>query len=71
MTIDYETVATGASSTCEKNKCKNKEGVYKSAAGWYIGYSCEDCGPWSRESGYYSTREKAETAINSNAYGRI
>jgi hypothetical protein len=33
--------------------------VCQSAAGWYLGYFCPDCGPWSRETGYYATREEA------------
>jgi hypothetical protein len=32
--------------------------VCESAAGFYIGRWC-DCGPYSRESGYYPTREAA------------
>jgi len=27
--------------------------VQQSAAGYYLGYFCENCGPYSRESGYY------------------
>jgi len=29
------------------------------AHGWYIGYSCHECGYWSRESGYYLTEQAA------------
>jgi len=32
--------------------------VLKSAAGWYLGTSC-DCGPYSRESRYFKTKEQA------------
>ena len=45
--------------------------VQKSAAGYYLGYFCYGveesgpCGPISRESGYYRTREEARADINS------
>jgi len=31
-----------------------------SNAGYYLGYFCDRCGPYSRETGYYATREEAE-----------
>lgn len=31
-----------------------------STAGYYLGYYCDSCGPYSRETGYYRTREEAE-----------
>lgn len=34
--------------------------VCKSNAGYYLGYYCECCGPYSRETGYFKTREIAE-----------
>jgi len=34
--------------------------VCRSAAGYYLGYWCPQCGPYSRESGYYATSEEAE-----------
>ena len=36
--------------------------VCESAAGFYIGRWC-DCGPYSRESGYYPTREAAQADL--------
>ena len=27
--------------------------VLRSAAGYYLGYSCPDCGPWSRETSHF------------------
>lgn len=36
--------------------------ICRSAAGYYVGSMC-DCGPYSRESGYYRTYEKAEAAL--------
>lgn len=45
--------------------------VQRSAAGFYLGYFCPQCGPWSRESGYFATREEAEKALaNPSAYFR-
>lgn len=37
--------------------------VMASAAGYYVGTSC-DCGPYSRESGYYKTREEVQGLLN-------
>jgi hypothetical protein len=36
--------------------------VLKSAAGYYIGRFC-DCGPYSRDSGYFNTSEDAEAML--------
>ncbi len=33
------------------------------AAGYYLGYFCPDCGPYSRETGYFPTREQAEKQL--------
>ncbi len=41
-----------------------------SAVGYYIGFFCPHCGPYSREGGYYPTREDAEWALNNGNYGR-
>jgi len=43
--------------------------VMRSAAGWYIGTAC-DCGPYSRESGYYNLVSDADFALQHNSYGR-
>lgn len=37
--------------------------VQHSAAGYYLGYFCPNCGPYSRETGYYKAREKAEEEL--------
>lgn len=37
--------------------------VLRSAAGYYIGTACS-CGPYSRESGYYSSREEAQRDLD-------
>lgn len=44
--------------------------VCVSAAGFYIGFSCPNCGPYSRESGYFPSREEADQALSSGYYGR-
>ena len=44
--------------------------VLCSAAGYYIGFFCPNCGPYSRESSYYASREEAEQTLNSGFYGR-
>jgi hypothetical protein len=64
-----ETLATGALDTCPDCGVKVELGVYRSAAGYYIGTWCH-CGPYSRESGYYPTREAAEDALSSGYFGR-
>ena len=71
MTIPGETVATGASKTCEDCSSNPTLGVYSSAAGWYIGYMCPKCGPYSRESNYYKTYKDAEKALESGNYIRL
>jgi hypothetical protein len=45
--------------------------IQKSAAGYYVGFFCQECGPYSRESGYYRSYEEAEKALNTGAYGRF
>ena len=38
--------------------------VLRSGAGYYLGFRCPKCGPWSRESGYYETREDAQRSLD-------
>lgn len=44
-------------------------GVYRSGHGYYVGSWCR-CGPYSRDSGYYPSREGAEMALPTGASGR-
>jgi hypothetical protein len=44
--------------------------VCASAVGYYIGFFCPNCGPYSRESGYFGNREEAESALSSGLFGR-
>lgn len=39
--------------------------VLQSAAGYYLGYFCPRCGPWSRESEYFPSFETAEAFLKS------
>jgi len=64
-----ETIATGALKTCEECKVTPKNQVLQSAAGYYIGTWC-DCGPYSRESGYYKSREDAQKALEAGGFER-
>lgn len=55
-----ETIRSGAPEFCPECETRAKLGVYKSAAGYYIGTHCE-CGPYTRESyDYYPDRPTAE-----------
>lgn len=38
--------------------------VLHSPAGHYLGYTCDDCGPWSRESSYFTSHEAAEIELD-------
>ena len=45
-------------------KCENLPlTVCKSAAGYYVGKFCPNCGPYSRESGYFGTRQQAASEL--------
>ena len=56
--------------SCKDCGVKPMKGVYQSAAGFYIGYAC-DCGSYSRDSGYYPTKEGANEALKNNSYLRV
>ena len=44
--------------------------VLCSAAGYYIGFLCPLCGPYSRESGYYGSYEEAAVALTKGIFIR-
>lgn len=69
MTLPGETIATGASKTCEDCGVTPELDVYQTPAGHYVGTFCK-CGPYSRESGYYKTRKAAQEALDSGLFGR-
>lgn len=58
-----ETIRSGASPVCEDCGLKLEFQVCRSNAGFYVGTWCE-CGPYSRESGYYRTREECQKALD-------
>jgi len=45
--------------------------VCHSMAGYYLGYECEQCGPWSRETDYFRTRAEAELALAAEGEGHL
>jgi hypothetical protein len=61
--IPGETIRTGAPETCDECNETPKLQVCHSGAGFYIGTMCQ-CGPYSRESEYYSTRQGAQEAFD-------
>lgn len=70
--IPGETVATGAPVVCPdcgEHVLGPRE--MQSTAGYYIGYVCDGCGPYSRESGYYPTFKAASEALKTGEYGRV
>ena len=62
--FDGETVASGAKHP------GTKLSVLQSAAGFYIGYLSEDGFPYSRESGYFATAEKAKESLRNGSFTR-
>ena len=57
MTLQGETSGfDGVKCTCGKEM---KLEILSSNAGYYLGYLCKQCGPWSRETGYYPSHELA------------
>ena len=64
-----ESIFGGAPTVCPDCKVEVILQVCRSAAGGYVGTVCA-CGPYSRESGYYSQRLEAEGAMAGGAYDR-
>lgn len=62
MTLPGETIGTGASPRCPDCGVMPHLDVYSSMAGYYVGTYC-DCGPYSRESGYFRTFDEADRAL--------
>jgi hypothetical protein len=69
MTLPGETIATGAPYVCPECNEHVVLDVYQSAAGYYVGTYC-GCGPYSRESGYYKTRDLAQKDLDTGDYAR-
>jgi hypothetical protein len=69
MVMSKETIARGASPKCIDCGDTPSLDIYRSHAGYYIGTFCQ-CGPYSRESDYYETRELAEAALKAGGFER-
>ena len=70
MVMRGETILTGAPDVCPECYISVKPfKVLRSNAGYYIGTTC-NCGNYTRESGYYLTREDAEFSLKNNTFGR-
>ena len=54
--------------TCECGRKLPLE-IQVSPAGYYLGYLCQMCGPISRETHYFRTRELAEGALDEVDHG--
>jgi hypothetical protein len=65
-----ETIASGAPNTCPECRTELGNQVLRSAAGFYVGTRCE-CGPYSRESGYYRTEQEAQRALDTGTFVRF
>lgn len=63
--IPGESLCSGASDVCDRCRRVVTLAPLSSAAGWYLGTVC-DCGPYSRESIYYPSRELLDTALQEN-----
>ena len=67
MVLQGETVYRGAPEKCED--CGTElELQILITSGYYVGTQCL-CGPYSRETEYYETREEAEQVLNGIALG--
>ncbi len=67
--LPNEPVFESGTESCPDCKIVLRLEVLFSAAGFYIGTRCE-CGPYSRESGYYFTETDAALALSSGQFGR-
>ena len=63
--IPGETIRSGASHVCKTCDVRLKLGVYRSAYGFFVGTHC-NCGPYSRESHYYTSFELAKKALDTD-----
>ena len=69
MTLPGECV-NDTETTCYECGTNLTIDVQRGAAGYYVGFFCPKCGPYSRESGYFPTFEKAKQALDSGSYFR-
>ena len=64
-----ETIASGALPLCPDCGIRLTLEVLQNAASFYIGTHC-DCGLYSRESGYFKSRDLASAALLEGNFGR-
>lgn len=64
-----ETIQSGAPPRCPDCHEVPRLDVYQTPAGHYIGTWCA-CGPYTRESGYYRSREAALAALTMGTFHR-
>lgn len=62
MTLPGETKGIGGTCCSDCGEILPLE-VCQSAAGYYLGYFCHECGPESRETCYFATFEEAAMAL--------
>jgi len=62
MTLPGETIHTGAPKICRDCRQTAMYQVMSSMVGYYVGTVC-DCGPYSRETGYFQRRKDAANAL--------
>lgn len=62
LMLEGETIATGAPRKCPDCEVRLKLKILHSNAGYYIGTLC-DCGPYSRESGYFRSYKAAREEL--------
>jgi hypothetical protein len=55
--------------SCEDCGIKLEHKVLRTPAGYYVGREC-NCGPWSRDSGYYEFREHAQSDLEADTWVR-
>ena len=68
MVLPRETIGKGADRTCEDCGVRLVPKILRTCA-YYIGTECE-CGPYSRESEYFKTKEEAQKILDGLIYGR-
>jgi hypothetical protein len=66
MALPGETIYGSGVERCEDCGVELTPAVCESGAGFYIGTWCR-CGPYSRESGYFSTRAEAAAILGADA----
>lgn len=69
MAMPGETINLGAPSTCEDCGVHVQLEVLRGNAGAYIGTQC-NCGPYSRESGYYDSMADARADLETDTWIR-